>query len=118
MSYILFSNKKNFDHKFESLGNCKTQEFAGHELGNIHDEDKILLEGILQRVLNEEKWIPFRYPVDFRNIPEYYAAVPYPIYTELIYKKAEEYYYRQNAVILFRFKLSINHFVLELNVGY
>lgn len=87
-------------------------------LESIHDEDKILLEEILQRVLNEEKWIPFRYPVDFSEYPEYYAAVPYPIYTELIYKRLKNNYYRQNAVILFRINLlSINHF-LELNVGY
>lgn len=88
-------------------------------LESIHDEDKILLEEILQRVLNEEKWIPFRYPVDFSEYPEYYAAVPYPIYTELIYKRLKNNYYRQIAVIKnVNSIFSINHFVLELNVGY
>ena len=67
----------------------------------IDDEDKIVIEEILQKVLNEEKWIPFRYPVDFSEYPEYYAAVPYPIYMELIYKRLKNNYYRHNAVIKF-----------------
>jgi len=69
------------------------------DLECIYNDDNILLEEILLKVLNEERWIPFRYPVDFSEYPEYYAAVPYPIYTELIYKRLKNNYYRQNSVI-------------------
>jgi hypothetical protein len=67
-------------------------------LESIGPEDKNVLIEILQQVLGEEQWIPFRYPVDFSDYPEYYAAVPYPMYLELIFKRLKNDYYRQNGV--------------------
>jgi hypothetical protein len=68
-------------------------------LESIIAEDKCSLMEILQHVMGEESWIPFRYPVDFSEYPEYYAAVPYPMYSELIFKRLKNDYYRQNAVL-------------------
>ena len=67
-------------------------------LESINSKNKAVILVILQKVLDEEKWIPFRHPVDFSEYPEYYAAVPYPMYVELIYKRLKNNYYRQNAV--------------------
>lgn len=61
-------------------------------------EDKNVLIEIMQQVLGVEQWIPFRYPVDFSDYPEYYATVPYPMYLELISKRLKNDYYRQNGV--------------------
>ena len=68
------------------------------ELECICQGDKLLLLEIVIQILGEERWIPFRYPVDFSDYPEYYATVPYPIYIELIFKRLKNDYYRQNAV--------------------
>lgn len=68
------------------------------ELDCIELEDKNALTEILQHVLGVEQWIPYRHPVDFSDYPEYYAAVPYPMYLELIFKRLKNDYYRQNGV--------------------
>lgn len=68
------------------------------DLEFINSEENILIQEILRKVLSEERWIPFRYPVDFSEYPEYYAAVPYPIYIELIFKRLKNNYYRQISV--------------------
>ena len=101
--------------EISKLRNSKDLEL---ELECIDSDDKVLLEEILRKVLNEESWIPFRYPVDFSEYPEYYAVVPYPIYTELIYKRLKNNYYRQNSVIIsINIILQLTIF-LELHVGY
>ena len=64
----------------------------------ISDSEKQLIDEIVQKIVSEEKWIPFRYPVDFSEYPEYYAAVPYPMYMELICKRLKNNFYRNNSV--------------------
>lgn len=97
-SYII-SNKKNSTTYLSHWEIAKLRNSQDLDLECIDNNDKNLLVEIVQIVLNKEKWIPFRYPVDFSEYPEYYAAVPYPIYTELIYKRLKNNYYRHNSVI-------------------
>lgn len=99
--YILFSLKKNFTTFYSHWEIGKLRGSKDYCIEYINSEDKNLLIEILNHVLDEERWIPFRYPVDFSEYPEYYAAVPYPMYTELILKRLKNNYYRQNAVFKF-----------------
>lgn len=95
----IFSNKKNMTLNIShwEIGKLRnSQEFTPE---CIHEEENKIISDILQKVLNEEKWTPFRYPVDFSEYPEYYAAVPYPIHLELILKRLKHNYYRQTSVI-------------------
>ncbi len=98
--FMIFSNKKNITTHLSHWEMSKLRNTKEIVLECISPEDKSSLMEILQQVLNEESWIPFRYPVDFSEYPEYYAAVPYPIYVELIYKRLKHNYYRQNAVTI------------------
>lgn len=98
INHIFFSHKKNFT---AFLSHWEIGKLRGSKefIIKSNSEDKSSLIEILQHVLDEERWIPFRYPVDFSEYPEYYAAVPYPMYIELIFKRLKNDYYRQNAVL-------------------
>ena len=98
--YLLhhFSHKKNFTTFLSHWEIGKLRGSKEYHVESISPEDKNALLEILQHVSGEERWIPFRYPVDFSEYPEYYAAVPYPIYVELIVKRVKNNYYRQNEV--------------------
>ena len=97
--YIIFSHKKNLIAFLSHWEIGKLRGSKDFNIEYISSEDKNFLIEILHHVLGQERWIPFRYPVDFSEYPEYYAAVPYPMYTELIFKRLKSDYYRQNAVL-------------------
>jgi len=76
----------------------KTRSFEEYIPDSIHNDDKIEILNILKKVFEEEKWSPFRNPVDFSEYPEYYAVVPYPMCLELIVKRLKNNFYRSNSV--------------------
>lgn len=65
-----------------------------NEVQSLPDDIIDKLKTMIGTILEDERWLPFRYPVDFSEYPEYYATVPYPMYLELIYKRLQHKYYR------------------------
>ena len=76
----------------------KTRSFEEYIPEKISEDDKIKILDIIKNVLEEEKWSPFRHPVDFSEYPEYYAVVPYPMCLELVLKRLKNNFYRSNLV--------------------
>ena len=60
----------------------------------LNDEVFDKLKELMRPILEDERWLAFRYPVDFSEYPEYYATVPYPMYLEIIHKRLQHKYYR------------------------
>ena len=86
--------------------NCSHWEISklrgGHpeEVQTLPESVTEKLQELMRPILEDERWLAFRYPVDFSEYPEYYATVPYPMHLELIHKRLRHKYYRHIEVKL------------------
>lgn len=95
---IIFSKKREMTVFCSHWEIGKLRGGAPIEIKSLDDDVYVQLEEIMAPILDDERWMAFRYPVDFSEYPEYYAAVPYPMYLELIHKRLQHKYYRHIEV--------------------